>query len=141
LIGKRVKECRKAKNYTQEQLANLLGTKSQSIHKYEKGIVTNIPSDRLEQLAAYLDCSPAYLLGWTDDIKHSCNNVTPDLVIIKDNEVLAVIEKKYGAEVSNHTRNYVKLDKDDRIRADERVEALLDNEKYIQDEQQNAKAT
>ena len=63
----RIKELREAKGLTQEELAKLLNTKRQTISKYEKGIVTNIPSDRIEELAKILDSTPEYILGWEEE--------------------------------------------------------------------------
>ncbi len=63
-IGERIKQLRLTRNMTQQELADRLGTSKQAIHKYEYGIVTNIPLDRLEQLAAILGTDVAYLTGW-----------------------------------------------------------------------------
>ena len=41
-----------------------MNTKRQTISKYENGIVTNIPSDRIEEIARILDTTPEYILGW-----------------------------------------------------------------------------
>ena len=64
--GLRIKQLREARNLTQEDLAKLLSTKRQTISKYEKGIVTNIPSDRIEELAKILGTTPEYILGWEE---------------------------------------------------------------------------
>ena len=42
----------------------MVGTTKQTIFKYENNIVTNIPSDKVEKIAAALGVSPADLLGW-----------------------------------------------------------------------------
>ncbi len=63
-IGKRIKYLRDKLDLTQEEVAQKLGVASQTIYKYENEIVTNIPLDKLEQLAAVLSVSPAYLMGW-----------------------------------------------------------------------------
>lgn len=65
-IGQRIKESREAAGLTQEMLGNLCGTTKQTIFKYESGIVTNIPLDRLEKIASVLNVSAAYLMGWSD---------------------------------------------------------------------------
>lgn len=57
---------REAKQITQEELGATCGTTKQSIFKYESGVVTNIPLDRLEKIAVALDVSPAYLMGWDE---------------------------------------------------------------------------
>lgn len=66
-IGSRIRLAREALDITQEQLGKLCGTTKQTIFKYECGIVSNIPLDRIEALAHHLQTTPAYLLGWTDN--------------------------------------------------------------------------
>lgn len=70
IIGKRIKYLREMKNYTQEELAKSANTSKQNIYKYENGIITNIPSDKIEAIAKYLDVSPSYLMGWEDHPKN-----------------------------------------------------------------------
>lgn len=65
-IGSRIKAAREAKKMTQEELGAACGTTKQSIFKYETGVVTNIPLDKLEKIANVLDISPATLMGWED---------------------------------------------------------------------------
>lgn len=64
--GERIRDLRKAKGITQIEMARLLSTTKQTISKYEKGIVTNIPSDRVEALAKILDTTPEYILAWDE---------------------------------------------------------------------------
>ncbi len=66
--GQRIYELRIRKRYTQEYLAEQLGTTKQAIYKYEKDIVQNIPDGKLLRLAQLLGCSVAYIKGLTDDI-------------------------------------------------------------------------
>ena len=47
-IGERIREARTAKGLTQEQLAEQVHVTKQAVYKYETGIVTNIPLDKLE---------------------------------------------------------------------------------------------
>ena len=61
-IGERIREARTAKGLTQEQLAEQVHVTKQAVYKYETGIVTNIPLDKLESIAACLDVAP----GWKD---------------------------------------------------------------------------
>ena len=83
-IGERIKNLREKKNLTQIELANLVGTTKQNIYKYENGIITNIPSDKIELISHYLDVSPCYIMGWTEEQKQS----TP---IVDDRS--AIVEK------------------------------------------------
>lgn len=65
-LGERIKAAREGLKMTQEELGALCNTTKQTIFKYETGIVTNIPLDRLELLAEKLGVTPAYLTGWGD---------------------------------------------------------------------------
>ena len=57
-IGERIREARTAKGLTQEQLAEQVHVTKQAVYKYETGIVTNIPLDKLESIAACLGVAP-----------------------------------------------------------------------------------
>ena len=64
--GSKIRILREAHGLTQYQLGKLCGTTKQTIFKYENGIITNIPSNRLEKIALVLDTTPGYLMGWSD---------------------------------------------------------------------------
>ncbi len=57
---------RESLNMSQSELGEKCGNSKQTIYKYEQGIITNIPMDKLESIADALSVSPAYLLGWED---------------------------------------------------------------------------
>ncbi len=63
-IGERIKAAREARGATQGELAKAAHTTKQTIYKYENGIVSNIPSDKIEAMAAFLSVSESYLMGW-----------------------------------------------------------------------------
>ena len=63
-LGDKIKKLRLERGMTQEELAAKLKTTKQTIGKYETGIVTNLPLNRIKELADALDASPAYLIGW-----------------------------------------------------------------------------
>lgn len=65
-VGTRIAELRAKKGISQTELGELLGTTKQTIYKYETGVVTNIPLDKLERIADVLEVSPAYIMGWDD---------------------------------------------------------------------------
>lgn len=58
---------------TLEELAEALGTSKQTIHRYENGIILNIPHEKIERLAEVLGISPAELMGW----ESSYENLAP----------------------------------------------------------------
>lgn len=70
-VGTRIKRAREKKNLTQEELGRICGTTKQTIFKYENNIVTNIPMDRLEEIAKALDTTPSDLLGWSQSENES----------------------------------------------------------------------
>ncbi len=65
-IGERIKSSRIELNITQEELARYIGSTKQTIHKYETGIISNIPLNKLSLIATKLKTTPAYLMGWED---------------------------------------------------------------------------
>ena len=72
----RLKELRKEKKITLEELAALIGTSKQTIHRYENGIISNIPHDKVRRLAEALGVSPTDLMGWDSDIS-GYDNISP----------------------------------------------------------------
>ncbi len=68
-FGSRLRDCRKAKNFSQNQLAGILSTNHSVIGKYERDDVK--PSiDVVKRLAEILNTTVAYLIGEadTDDV-------------------------------------------------------------------------
>ncbi len=63
-IGDKIKELRKLHHTPQVELADKINVSKQTLYKYEQGIITNIPSDKIEAIADYFSISPAYLMGW-----------------------------------------------------------------------------
>lgn len=74
-VGDRIKLRRKEIGMSQTDLANKVGSTKQNIYKYENGIITNIPSDKVEAISAVLCTTPAYLMGWDDTVDvHASDN-------------------------------------------------------------------
>ena len=65
--GERIRSRRDALGMTQTELADALSTTKQNIYKYENGIISNIPSDKIEAMAEILKTTPAYLMGWEEE--------------------------------------------------------------------------
>jgi repressor LexA len=64
MIASKLKALRKEKGLTLDELALAVGTSKQTIHRYENGIITNIPHDKILLLAQTLGVSPGELMGW-----------------------------------------------------------------------------
>ena len=63
-LNDRLKAARTAKGFTLDEVAAKVGVSRQTIQRYESGVISNIPSDNIEKLAAALDTTPAALMGW-----------------------------------------------------------------------------
>ncbi len=67
MIGSRIREQRKYKKMTLEELATAVGTSKQTIQRYESGVIANIPNERIVAIAEALETTPSKLLGWSDN--------------------------------------------------------------------------
>lgn len=94
-IKDRIKERRLELGLTLEQVAKAVGTSKQTIHRYESGIISNIPSDKIEAIATTLKVTPAYLMGWEDETEEDVQPyyLDPDVVELT-NELLSRPELK-----------------------------------------------
>ena len=89
-IGQRIKDRRERLGLGQTELADRVGISKQTLYKYENGIITNIPSDKIEAISKVLNSSPGYLMGWSDNIDYvvmaedtpTSENLTPNEQII-----------------------------------------------------------
>ena len=66
-IGERIRQLREERKISQTELAEAAETTKQNLYKYETGIITNIPTDKIEKMAKKLSVSPAYLMGWKEE--------------------------------------------------------------------------
>ena len=67
MVGQKIREVREIANISQSELARMIHVSKQTLYKYENGIVTNIPSDKIESIATICNVTPAYLMGWEDE--------------------------------------------------------------------------
>ena len=66
--AERLKWLRKYRSrITLEELAKKVGLSKATVQRYENGIITNIPSDKIELLAEALETSPGFIMGWEND--------------------------------------------------------------------------
>lgn len=74
--GEIIRRLREEADMSQTELARKIGTTKQNIYKYENGIVTNIPSNKIEAIADIFNVSPDYIMGWNTDDKRSYYNIS-----------------------------------------------------------------
>lgn len=99
-LGEKVKLKREELNLSQEELAEKMNYKSKtSIHKIEVGI-TDLPLSKVKELAAVLNTTPAFLMGWEDKKEKENINIdtaTTDYIMIP---LYESISAGYGASNS-----------------------------------------
>ncbi len=117
--GKRIKFLREKAGMSQDELAQKLNTTKQTIYKYEMGIVTNIPSDKIEKMALIFHISPAYIMGWTDEITPTNSDTSFSTLSEEEQKIL---------------KNFRTLNDLGKSRALEYVEDLTYNEKYTREQ-------
>lgn len=74
-IYERIKERRKQIGLSAEQVAEKLGVSPATIYRYEKKDIKKFPTDILVPLANVLHTTPAYLMGWSEDVNGVVNNL------------------------------------------------------------------
>lgn len=76
ITGERIRIARESKRMSQGELGKSCGITKQTIYKYETGVITNIPLDKLQSIADVLGVSSVYLAGWEDKscVDNTSNN-------------------------------------------------------------------
>ena len=65
-LKENIKNRRLELNLTLEDVSNKLSISKPTLQRYESGVISNIPSDKIERLAAILETTPALLMGWEE---------------------------------------------------------------------------
>ena len=78
-IGDRVKECRIQLGYSAEQVAERLGISPATEYRYENGDISKMPAKLIAPLAEFLSTTPAYLMGWTEEV-----TIDPSALLVND---------------------------------------------------------
>ena len=71
---------------TLEDLAKAANISKATVQRYEKGDIVNVPTDKIEKLAEKLQCSPSFLMGWSEDLNHNIKYY-PNLFKIKTQKI------------------------------------------------------
>ena len=81
MLGERIRNLRKERHMSLEQLAELIGTSRQTVHRYETGVIANIPHEKIEAMARALGTTPSSLMGWEkgDDFPSYSNMTVSNL--------------------------------------------------------------
>ena len=94
--GEIIKELRKQKGMTQEELGKVLGVQKSAIAKYENDHVVNLKRETIEKMATLFGVKPSYILGLDQNERKPTNTalielfskLTPD----QQDTILAMME-------------------------------------------------
>lgn len=67
-MGEKIKALREKNNLTLEQVGNAVGVGKSTVRKWETGTIANMRRDKIANLAKVLNTTPAYLMGWKEEI-------------------------------------------------------------------------
>lgn len=67
-IMSRMKKRREELDMSYQTLSDKVGISKSTLQRYETGYIKNMPVDKLEDIANALQVSPAYLMGWTNEV-------------------------------------------------------------------------
>ena len=65
-MAQRIKDLRKEKGLTLEQVADIVGVGKSTVRKWETGMIANMKRDKIASLAKALGTTPEYLMGWEE---------------------------------------------------------------------------
>lgn len=75
-IGQRIKQKRLEAGLSVEETAKRLNKNRATIYRYESDEIENLPISILSPLANVLNTTPAYLMGWSEELEMHKNNIT-----------------------------------------------------------------
>ena len=67
-FSRRIKSLRLKRGMTLEEVAQIVGVGRSTVRKWETGMIANVKRDKIEGLAIALGTTPAYLMGWKEEV-------------------------------------------------------------------------
>ena len=97
-MARKIRELRKAKRMTLEDVATIVGVGKSTVRKWETGMIANMRRDKIASLAKALDTTPAYLMGWEEEQKK--NDIQADIILRMrtDNDFMSAVEALYNLD-------------------------------------------
>lgn len=83
-----VKNRRSALNMSMEELGKKVGVSKATVQRWESGEIKNVRRDKISKLADALNTTPAYLMGWNNQIYAEIENLVNDGQLICEDEVI-----------------------------------------------------
>lgn len=82
-MARRIKQKRNELGFTMQELADKVGVNRAAVSKWESGMVSNIPRNRIALLSKALECSPAWLMGIDTENKNYKDGVNDANILLK----------------------------------------------------------
>lgn len=95
-VGERLKQLREQLGMSQVEFAAKINVSKQTLYKYENNIITNIPSDKIESAARICNVSPAYIMGWGNEIKPVTSDTYPELTARDERDIAKDLDRIMG---------------------------------------------
>ena len=92
-VGERLKQLREKSGMSQVDFAAKLNVSKQNLYKYENDIITNIPSDKIESAARICNVSPAYIMGWGNDLSPITSDTSSELTARDEKDIAKILEQ------------------------------------------------
>lgn len=97
-MARKIRELRKAKQMTLEDVASIVGVGKSTVRKWETGMIANMRRDKIASLAKALNTTPAYLMGWEEEQKK--NDIQADIILRMrtDSTFMSAVEALYNLD-------------------------------------------
>jgi transcriptional regulator with XRE-family HTH domain len=126
--GTKIKELRKAKNLTQEELGELLGVKKAAIQKYEKGEIVNLKLSTIKKPCEIFEITPATIIFPEADEMDRIYNSNKLHFEVK---VIEEIEAIFGLKAIEMMETFTKLNEEGKDKALDMIDDISLIDKYI----------
>lgn len=127
--GTKIKELRKSRGWTQEDLGERLGVKKAAVQKYEKGEIINLKLATIQKLCEIFEVTPAtFIFPEAEELDRVHNSRQLHFEV----KALETIEELYGFETVEMIETFTKLNKTGKNRAIETVHDLALVNKYTE---------
>jgi transcriptional regulator with XRE-family HTH domain len=96
-MARRIKELRKERNMTLEDVAKIVGVGKSTVRKWETGMIENMRRDKIAALAKALGTTPMALMGWGEEEEQKKNDILSDIILKMrtDDTFMSVVENLY----------------------------------------------
>ena len=92
-IGQRIHNSRKQKKLSMKELGKMVGLHESTISRYEKGEIMSLDIEKMKDFAKALDTTPAYLMGWDQEMNDDFGTELKELRSKKNVTIMEMAEE------------------------------------------------